>query len=78
VAAEVGIWIEGNLLVPAAISLAVGAIDRAARKTISKRKAARRTQRVRELKVIYGPSNEVLSRVRLPAEEADEEARSGG
>ncbi len=70
VAVEIGIWVADHLFeIAAAISI-IDVIRRAARETISMRKAGRRTQQARRLP-IYGRGGRLHGYVDLPADEQD-------
>jgi hypothetical protein len=73
-AVDVGIWIGDNILQLAAAAAIVDTIRRAAKDTISKRKAGRKTQRLRRLPV-YGSRGQIHGWVDLPAD--DEQDDSG-
>jgi hypothetical protein len=69
-AVEVGICVADNVVAPAAGTAMLELIRRAAVKTISKRKSARRTQRPRRLP-IYGSGGRIHGYIDLPAEDDD-------
>ncbi len=73
-AVEFGIWIAEHVLEIAAGVSALEAIGRAANKTISKRKRARKSQRLRRLP-IYGSGGRIHGYIELPADDDEPKDR---
>jgi hypothetical protein len=70
-AVELGIWVTDHVVEISAGGVFLDVIRRAARDTISKRKAARKTQRLKRLP-IYGSGDRIHGWVDLPAEDDEE------